>query len=316
MTERCVIIGTRGSKLALEQTRRVQHVLGGASKQKIVRTSGDRFQDKALCEHDGIGLFTKEIEQELLVRRIDIAVHSLKDLPIKLAEGLTLGAIMRRDEASDLLIARPESLDASRTIPLKSGSVVGASSLRRKALLARYDPAITAQPIRGNVPTRLQKVVRGDVDAVILSRAGLSRLELEIQPLVAYDLNPDYWPGAAGQGTIAVECRLDDAEVLARLEPLDDRLTRICVQAERFLLATYGGGCHAPFGAWASLREKSFQIVLAAPDKHQAFNLAVFSAGSLERARDAAAAWIGLGCPERDDLEEIPWICRPARPWC
>lgn len=316
MTERSLIIGTRGSRLALEQTRMVQELLPGLSNQRIVRTSGDRFQDKALCEQDGIGLFTKEIEHELKTGSIDLAVHSLKDLPIRLAEGLVLGAMLRRAESSDMLLVRSDAADNGRRFPLKPGSIVGASSLRRRALLKRHDPDLVTHPIRGNVPTRLQKAVQGEFDAVILARAGISRLGVDAGSLLAFDLNPLYWPGAAGQGAIAVECREDDREVLERLIGLDDQFTRICVQAERSLLETYGGGCHAPFGAWVHKQSNGFHIVVAAPDNHDIFNLGSFDNQSLEQAKDAAERWIGLGCPSIENLEEETWICRPARPWC
>jgi len=316
MPGRVIIIGTRGSQLAMAQARRVQQGLSGPSEIRIIKTSGDRFQDKPLHEQNGIGFFTKEIESELRSGNIDLAVHSLKDLPTVLAPGLALGAVLERDDASDILLANQGACQSDLPIPLKSQCSVGASSLRRQALLRSFRDDLAPTPIRGNVPTRIGKAQAGDFDAIVLARAGLSRLALNIGELQAFDLNPLLWICAPGQGTIAVETREGDAEVQERLSGLEHAATRACVQAERSLLVTYGGGCHAPFGAYAVSEEDRFRLTVAAPDPDGAFRVESFMAADLEQTRLQAADWIQSGRPERTFDRGETWLARPARPWC
>ena len=316
MSRRTLKIGTRGSKLALEQARRVAEKLPGPSQVTVVRTSGDRFKDVPLAEQTGIGFFTKEIENELLAENIDLAVHSLKDLPTELAPGLTLAAILERDEASDLLLIRPDALHEENELPLKNGARVGASAMRRKALLNVYRQDLVAAPIRGNVPTRVDKARQGDYAAVILSRAGLARLAYQVDPLLAFDLNPRRWICAPGQGVIAVEARTEDEYVLQQLSGLDHSETRRCVTAERSLLVAFGGGCHAPFGAWASRQEDDYQVVVAAPGSQADYQVEHFRAGSLDQAQKLADSWIRAGSPAITNEKSQEWICRAARPWC
>ena len=312
---RVMIVGTRGSRLALEQARRVQERLPGPSEVRVVRTSGDRFKDKPLHEQGGIGFFTKEIEEELLAGNIDLAVHSLKDLPTALAPGLKLSALLARDGASDVLLAHPDSVDPGKDLSLKSGATVGASSRRRQALLKAFRPDLAPKPIRGNVPTRIEKAIRGEYDSIVVSRAGLSRLALEVDPLVAFDLNPRVWVVAPGQGVIAVEVREGDAEIEDRLPGLDDQETRTCVQAERSLLVTFGGGCHAPFGSFARLEGSAFQLFVAAPGADGAFRTKEFGSENIDTAQTEAEEWIRSGCPGDSGEPSGEWLCRPARPW-
>jgi len=317
MPERTLIVGSRGSDLALEQARRVMGRLAGPRELQIIRTSGDRFAERPLGETEGVGFFTKEIEQALQSREIDLAVHSLKDLPTALAPGLCLGAVLERDEVPDVLLVRPDALDPTRDFPLKDKGSVGASSRRRQAILRTLRPDLVAQPIRGNVPTRIEKVKRGDHDAILLSRAGVSRLKLDPAPLVAFELNPRRWICAPGQATIAVELRCDDAEARLRLGALDCETTSICVKAERDLLVTYGGGCHAPFGSWAHRDAERFQIHVAAPGADACFRVRRFAAERLGEAQAEADAWIRAGCPafEPQAGDDEDWIARPARRW-
>lgn len=313
MSMRTLIVGSRGSKLALEQTRRVRERLAGATELRVVHTSGDH---KPTYDGSAIGMFTKEIEDELIGRQIDLAVHSLKDLPTLLAAGLHLVAVLRRDEVSDLLLVRPEAIDLDRAWPVKPGSRIGTSSLRRQTLLRAQQPDLECAPIVGNVTTRIDKVRRGDCDALIMARAGLSRLALGVAPLIAYDLNPELWICAPGQGAIAVEARIDDSEALERARPLHDAPTAAAVQAERELLLAYGGGCHAPFGAYARLVDGQAAITVAAPDRGGQFRRETFVATTMAAAQSAAAEWIHAGCPGRATKPEDTWICRPALPWC
>jgi hydroxymethylbilane synthase len=316
MSGRILKVGTRGSRLAREQTRRLCQVLDEPFETVIVKTSGDRHGDVPLGEQQGIGFFTKEIENELLSGQIDLAVHSLKDLPTTLASGLVLGALLERDEAGDVLLVQPDAHAPDRVLPLRPGSRVGASAMRRQALLASLASDLVPVPIRGNVPTRVDKARRGDYDAVILSRAGLARLKLDVAPLLAFDLNPEHWICAPGQGVIAVEARADDQHVLQSLTAADDQMTRDCTGAERSLLVTFGGGCHAPFGAWARPQSGGFQLRVAAPGKDGRCRLALFEAVDLKSARQQADEWILAGRPMRENKEECRWLCRPARPWC
>jgi len=317
MSGRILRVGTRGSRLALEQARRVRAVLPGPSQETIVKTAGDRFADKALGAQTEIGFFTKEIETALLDDRIDLAVHSLKDLPTVLEPGLQLAAIMKRDEAADVLLVHPEANEpTAKTLPLRPGASVGASAMRRKVLLEALRPDLVATPIRGNVPTRVQKCRDGNYDSIILSRAGLTRLALDVEPLVAYDLNPGRWICAPGQGVIAVEARSDDQEVLDRLATIDDAPTRASITAERSLLVAYGGGCHAPFGAFAHTHDQGHSIYVAAPGKDQILRIERFEAAELEWAQKVAEEWVRAGRPARSQAEEEEWICQPAHAWC
>jgi hydroxymethylbilane synthase len=275
---------------------------------QVIKTSGDRFKEQKLGEQSGVGFFTKEIERELLSEKIDLAVHSLKDLPTAIPPGLVLAAVLERDEAGDVLLARPEALDQERDLPLKAGARVGASSMRRQALLGAFAGEVQPVPIRGNVPTRVEKCIRGDCDAVILARAGLARLGLEASPLVAFDLNPRVWICAPGQGVIAVEAREDDREARERLSGLEHAPTRAAVDAERSLHVVFGGGCHAPFGAFAE--QGKSRIHVAAPSNAGRLGVKEFSV--LEEAEE----WIRSGCPSESTMGREEWICRPARSWC
>ena len=313
MAGRVLIVGTRGSSLALEQARRVRAGLTGESEVRIVHTSGDRFADQPLGEQNPPGFFTKEIEEDLLSGKIDLAVHSLKDLPTELAPGLSFGALLKRDEPADLLLVRPDAVDSDGDLPLKRDAVIGASSRRREALLHLVRPDLSVVPIRGNVPTRVDKVRAGDFDAVILSRAGLERLGLAADPLHAYELNPMRWPGAPGQAIIAVEARANDADALRRASALNDPPTVERAAAERSLLAIYGGGCHAAFGAYCEIGPDSAMMVVAAPGG-DGFLIERFMGGDLEEVRSAAETWIRSGRAQRGKSGG-EWLCRPARPW-
>jgi hydroxymethylbilane synthase len=322
MAGRIAKIGTRGSALALEQTRQVQQRLSLVSEVAVVHTAGDRFKEKALYENEDVGFFTKEIEQALLQRQIDIAVHSLKDLPVELAAGLLLGAVLERAEASDVLLIRPEACDPKHAVPIKTGSQVGISSLRRQTYMRVLRPDVGIKPIRGNVPTRLEKVQRGDYDATIVARAGLMRLAINTAGLVAYDLNPQVWISAPGQGAIAVEIREDDQDIVDSVRALNDSSTEACVRLERALLATFGGGCHAPFGAWVRFENNRFTLNLASPGKDGVFRISTFVAAEAgELSRNAKGfiqtGGISAGLPmDRLVQERNVWIAKTAQPWC
>jgi len=262
-------IGTRGSPLALIQAEAVGAALmrahaGLEVDYCVVRTSGDRIQDRPLADVGGKGLFTKEIEQALFDSQIDLAVHSMKDVETFLPDGLAIAAMLRREDPRDVLLsAGGELLDA-----LPQGARVGTSSIRRQAQVLHRRPDLRVVPFRGNVQTRLRKLEAGEADATLLAAAGLkrlARLDLATQMLEADMILP-----AAGQGAIGIEARTSDTATLALLEAIDHRETRICVSAERAMLAALDGSCRTPIGALAELdasgRTMRLRGLVARPD--------------------------------------------------
>lgn len=263
---RRIVIGSRGSKLALTQSRWVMAELArfhpGLQIGIVeIKTSGDRNLGASLSELGGKGAFTKELEDALLESRCDLAVHSLKDLPTTLPAGLKLACTPVREVTCDLLILRDPAREADRDNPLQSlpeGVVVGSSSLRRKAMLLATRPDLRVIEFRGNVDTRLRKLDAGEADASILAAAGLSRLGLlddarfpaRVQDRFdALPLLPPAWLPAVGQGALGIETRADDAELLALLAPMHDAGTFAAVAAERAFLNRLGAGCQAPVAA-------------------------------------------------------------------
>lgn len=285
-----VRLGTRGSPLALAQVDSVAGLLRGRGAEVEVvpiRTSGDRLAHVALADLGGKALFVKEIEDALLQDRIDAGVHSLKDLPGALPPGLTVGAYPQREDPADVLVTRePGGLDR-----LPAGARVGTSSPRRRALLAQVRPDLIAEPIRGNVDTRLRKLQEGLYDALLLARAGLTRLGLAPAHLEA--LPVDTFVPAVGQGTLAIETRESDREMLELLQAVDDTVARTAAAAERAFLARLGAGCHTAVAGHARIDRDSLTLtaVVASPDG-RAF---------LRTRRDgpaAAAAEIGVRVAE------------------
>jgi hydroxymethylbilane synthase len=253
-------LGSRGSALALWQANHVAALLNAISidtRIKVVKTTGDHLQTASLVEAGGKGLFTKEIEQALLDSSIDVAVHSLKDLPTEITPGLTIAAIPEREDARDALVG-------SKLDMLKAGAHVGTSSSRRTAQLRHLRPDLVIEPIRGNVDTRLRKLNQGQYDAIVLAAAGLKRLGLEHE--IAEILSPDQICPAPGQGALAIQTRANDvAEEICRA--LDHRDSRRAVEAERAVLAGLGGGCQLPMGAFAERAANwSLTAVVIAPD--------------------------------------------------
>lgn len=257
---RPLVIGTRGSDLALWQARRVaarvQDELGIPCRLEVVKTQGDQVQDVAFHKMEGKGFFTKELQLALLEGTVDLVVHSLKDLPTEEPEGLAVIAIPERAEPADLLLARPGVLRPSHDNPLGLAprAVVGTSSLRRAAQVLALCPAVRLSALRGNVPTRVAKLVRGDFDAILLAAAGVRRLQLDLRDLQVAELPPEVMLPAPGQGALAVETRSDDAGTAA-LAALHDPGVARCVVAERTLLQRLGGGCHLPLGCLATVEE-------------------------------------------------------------
>ncbi len=269
-----VRFGSRSSELARWQTGFVQRSLeaqwpGLTSEQILIQTEGDRVLELPLPEIGGKGLFTQELELALGESRIDVAVHSLKDLPIEDSAGIVIGLIPEREVARDVLVSRNgEMLEA-----LQHGAVVGTSSLRRQGQLLVSRPDLVIKSLRGNVQTRLKKLEDGQYDAIVLAQAGLVRLGLEAH--ISQVLPYETMMPAPGQGALAVQCRQGDRETLELLAILDDPVTRAEVEAERRFLEALGGGCSLPVGALAELRQGEIymQAVVVSPDGKRAIRV-------------------------------------------
>jgi hydroxymethylbilane synthase len=256
MLSRPLRIGTRGSPMALCQTALVRDRLRGAHPDLAVagaveivtiRTTGDRVQDRRLAEIGGKGLFTKEIEEALFTGRIDLAVHSLKDVETWLPDGLEIACVLPRDDPRDAFV----SMQAPSFDALPKGARIGTASLRRQAQLLRRRPDLTVVPIRGNVNTRLKKLEAGEVDGLVLALCGLERLGMAGQAIEI--LSREVMLPAVGQGALAVECRAGDDGLRRLLKPLHDPGSATCVKAERAMLAALDGSCRTPIAGLAEL---------------------------------------------------------------
>jgi len=254
-----LVVGTRGSRLALAQTGLAVQLIQDQHPRlqfelREIRTEGDRRSDVSLAAIGGQGVFVKELEAALLRGEIDIAVHSLKDVPAETAEGLTLAAFPPRGDARDALVTR----DGRTLAELPSGARIGTGSARRAVQLRRLSQEIEPVEIRGNVDTRIRKVDDGDYDATVLAMAGLSRLDVSGRAAELFDV--DAMTPAVGQGALALQCRSDDGDVAGALAAVDDAATRAACEAERAFLARLGGGCRLPFGAYAELRDRLLHL--------------------------------------------------------
>lgn len=246
-----IIIGSRGSALALTQTNWVAEQIsrrnpGVLTRVEIIKTSGDRILDTPLSRIGDKGLFVKELEVALLECRVDIAVHSMKDLPTDMPDGLCIAAIPEREEQCDVLVSAYAALDQ-----LPEGARIGSGSLRRRAQILSYRPDLQMLELRGNLDTRLKKLDSGEYDAIILACAGLKRLGLGGR--VTEKLSFDICIPAVGQGALAIQSRSDDERVLAILASMDDAVARAEVTAERALMAALDGGCQTPIGGASSV---------------------------------------------------------------
>lgn len=262
-------IGTRSSKLALAQaneTKRRLQEAHGLSDEAIeivpMSTAGDRIQDRALSEIGGKGLFTEEIETALSEGSIDIAVHSTKDIPTILPDGLHLSVFLEREDPRDAFIGRT----AARFIDLPFGATVGSSSLRRQALIRRLRPDIKVVMFRGNVQTRLSKLEQGEVDGTFLACAGLKRLGME--HVITDLLDAEAFPPAPGQGAIAIESRIGDTRIDALLKPLAHHDTQIALACERAFLGALDGSCRTPIAGLATISDDHvhFNGMILTPD--------------------------------------------------
>jgi hydroxymethylbilane synthase len=264
-------IGTRGSALALAQANWLKGKIklqwpDAVVSLRIIKTSGDRFVEASLQAIGGKGVFTKEIEEALLSREIDVAVHSMKDLPTELAPGLAVIAVPEREDPRDVLVAR----SGARLNDLPAGARIGTGSLRRKAQLLHHRADLSVAPIRGNIDTRLNKLDAGETDALVMAAAGLKRIGREDR--ISEFIPAEICVGAAAQGALAIEAR-DNDPLREQCEFLNDMPTYFEAQAERGLLKRLGGGCHVPVGALAQVNGELMEIlgVVADPGGHDIF---------------------------------------------
>jgi hydroxymethylbilane synthase len=265
-----LVIASRESRLALWQSEHVRGTLEGlypGTRVEILgmTTQGDRVLDVTLAKIGGKGLFVKELEVALAENRADLAVHSAKDVPMALAEGFRLAAILPREDPRDAFV----SARHARIDDLPAGAVVGTSSLRREAQLRARFPSLDVRPLRGNLDTRLAKLDRGDYDAIVLAVAGLRRLGLAGR--IRATLEPEDSLPAAGQGALAIECRADRADLAALLAPLNDAATEACVRAERTVSRALAGSCQVPLAAYALIEGDAIWLrgLVASPDGKQ-----------------------------------------------
>ena len=287
-------IGSRGSQLALWQANHIAALLrenGHHVELEIIRTTGDKITDVALAKVGTKGMFTKEIEEALAEGRVDLAVHSLKDLPTEVPPGFELAAITRREDPRDVLLSK--SYDGLSHLP--QGARVGTSSLRRQAQLRALRPDLEIHPLRGNVDTRLRKLEGGEFDAIILAAAGLRRLgrtELVREAIPAETMCP-----AAGQGALGIEIREGDASTRRHLLFLDDAAARTATTCERALLSQLGGGCQVPIGAFAEVRGERIHLtaVVAHPDGSQVLRESQSDTSPQKLAAVVAAALLARG---------------------
>jgi len=291
-------IGTRGSALALAQAHETRARLMAAHNLPeeafeivVISTSGDRILDRPLAEAGGKGLFTKEIEEALLDNRIDIAVHSSKDMPTQLPDGLELSAFLEREDVRDGFIGR----DSPTLEELPHGAVVGSSSLRRQALIRRLRPDIEVVMFRGNVQTRLRKLDEGQVAGTLLANAGLRRLGLS--DIITELLPVEKFPPAPGQGAIGIESRIGDERVKALLAPISHAATGAALSCERAFLASLDGSCRTPLAGYAQVEGDriDFRGMILTPDGGQ-----VYEIGAEGSVAEAAALGADAGARIRE----------------
>lgn len=294
MTQRVIRIATRRSQLALWQANHVARLINDTFPElstELVKltTQGDKILDSPLAKIGGKGLFVKELEKAMLDQDADIAVHSMKDVPVDFPQGLQLTCVLKREDPTDAFVSDTYSnLDQ-----LPDNAVIGTSSLRRQSQLLAKNPGYAIHSLRGNVNTRLNKLDEGQYDAIILASAGLKRLGLEHR--ITQQLTPQTSLPAIGQGAIGIESRIDDIELNQKLKQLSDYETTICIEAERALNAGLNGGCQVPIGGFAETIDGSLNLtgMVATPDGQQ------FIKSSIQGTPDTAAR---LGQQVAEDL--------------
>lgn len=256
-----IVIGSRGSDLALWQANYVQAELakvGVQSEIKIITTKGDKIQHLSFDKIEGKGFFTKELEEALLSKEIDLAVHSHKDLETEQPEGLTIAAVSYREDPADILLIKKEAVDTAQKFNLKHNAVVGTSSARRKAQMLYHRNDVELQDLRGNVPTRVSKLKTGDYDAILLAYAGLKRLNLNLEEFHLEILNPLEFVPAPAQGVLALQTRTSDKNTIEAVSALNNTQIEETIAVERTVLRKLEGGCKLPFGAYCTKEEDTY----------------------------------------------------------
>lgn len=269
MSNRKIIIGSRGSDLALWQAHFVEgqlQKLGHEVEINIIKTQGDKIQHLSFDKMEGKGFFTKEIEESLLQETIDLAIHSHKDLETTNPEGLTVAAVSYRENPSELILIRKEAVDASQPFKFKKGAVVGTSSARRKVQLLHQRNDIELKDIRGNVPTRIQKLRDGQFDAIMLAYAGVKRLEIDLSEFEAVVLDPKDFIPAPAQGVLGLQIRESDTELAEILQQLNHPEVQQTTVLEREVLRLFQGGCQLPLGSYAEKQGEEFHLWAAMAD--------------------------------------------------
>lgn len=302
---RPIRIGTRGSMLAKWQAefvrKKILEATGVDAEIVVIKTTGDKLQTASFAQIGGKGVFIKELEEALLSEEIDLAVHSVKDIPTEVPSRLCFPVICRREDIRDCLVAaKGESL-----FSLRKGARIGTSSLRRRSQVLHVRPDLDVRDLRGNVDTRLRKVESGEYDAILLAKAGLDRLGWSNR--ISEVLSPEVCMPAVGQGALGVQGRLKDHDLADALAPLDDFETRQSIVAERALLAALEGGCQVPLGAWARFErgELAIDSVVCSPDGAQHVRQRLTGPPDQARELGQRVAQMLIGSGAREILEEV-----------
>lgn len=306
-------IGSRGSQLALWQANHISQLLqeqGHTVSLEVIKTTGDKITDVALAKVGTKGMFTKEIEEAMAEKRVDLAVHSLKDLPTELSPDFTIAAIPEREDARDAFF----SLRHSKLEDLPSRAKVGTSSLRRQAQLRALRADLDIVPLRGNVDTRLRKLQSGEFDAIVLAAAGVTRLGL--REAIRFSFDPDEMCPAAGQGALAIETCANDTATINVLKFLDHPRTRAAVECERAALNALGGGCQVPIGAYAESSAEGLLLraVVASPDGKQVIRERRAGRDPQQLGSQAGQALLSRGAREILDVVYGTQVSVPQQP--
>lgn len=264
MNKQRLVIGSRGSDLALYQAYFIKKVLteelNCTVDIKIIKTTGDKITNLSFDKMEGKGFFTKELEEALLAKEIDLAVHSLKDLMTTQPTPLKLGAVGYRADKREMLLIRNESTTEDGILPVKDGGVIGTSSNRRKCQIAEYNDKLIIKDLRGNVPTRINKLREGHYDAIMIAAAGVKRLELDVSDLTVIELNPEIFLPAPAQGILGIQIRDDLPEVEAVIFKMNNENDANAAALERGLLAKYDSGCTLPLGVYSEVSGDSYRL--------------------------------------------------------
>lgn len=285
-------IGSRGSDLALWQANFVKselEKLGERVEINIIKTQGDQIQHLSFDKLEGKGFFTKEIEDALLKKEVDLAVHSHKDLPTTSPEGLTIAAVSEREDPSDLLLIHPSAFNPGNRFSLKENATVGTSSARRKSQLLSFLPSVRIEDIRGNVPTRVQRLKEGKYDAILIAAAGIERLKLDLSGLHVTKLSPDEFIPAPAQGVLALQVRETDTELIQVLQKLNSTKVQREIAVERKILNLFDGGCQLPLGAYCHTENNKLVIRAAKAKDWNTFPVRVFEVCDENEAPESIA---------------------------